>query len=190
MSGLALTFDDGPDERWTPALLGTLARHAARATFFLVAPRATAFPELVARILEHGHTVGLHCDVHVRHSQRDAAWLEADTDQALRRLAELGVSPTLWRTPWGDTAPWTADVAARHGLRLIHWTVDTHDWRGDPAREMFSATRPRLEPGAVVLAHDGIGPGARRTTSEETVAYVELVARYAASRQLPLEALS
>ena len=190
MSDLALTFDDGPDEPVTQALLQTLERHDARATFFLIAPRAAANPDLVARILAGGHSVGLHCDVHIRHSERDADWLEADTEQALARLARLGVSPTLWRTPWGDTAPWTAQVAKRHGLRLVHWTVDTHDWRGDSATEMFTATRRGLGPGAVVLAHDGIGPGARRTNAAETVAYVDLVARYAAQRQMRLEALT
>lgn len=189
LSGLAITFDDGPDQRWTPEVLARLAAHGAQATFFVVAPRAVAHPDLVGRILAHGHSVGLHCDAHVRHSQRDRAWLENDTGQALERLAQIGVSPTLWRTPWGDTAPWTGTIARSHGLRLVHWTVDTHDWRGDGAADMFTATRERLEPGAVVLAHDGIGPGARRDDARETVAYIDLVAPFAAQKQLRLEAL-
>lgn len=190
MRGLAITFDDGPDERWTPAILGRLARHRARATFFVVAPRAGARPDLVRSILEHGHAVGLHCDVHVRHSDRDRRWLEADTERALKRLRRLGVFPSLWRAPWGDTAPWSAAIADRHGLRLIGWSVDTHDWRGDSAAEMFKATHRRLVPGAIVLAHDGIGPGARRDGAAETVAYIDLIARHAAAHDLALEALS
>lgn len=190
MDGVALTFDDGPHELCTPELLDRLDRHRARATFFVIAPLAARQPDLVARMLSHGHSVGLHCDVHMRHSERDRAWVEADTERALGRLADVGVTPRLWRTPWGDTAPWTAEVADRHGLRLVHWTVDTHDWRGDRADEMFAATRGRLGPGAVVLAHDGVGPGARRENTAETIAYVDLVARYAALRQLPLEALA
>lgn len=190
MSGLAITFDDGPDERWTAVLLERLAAHAARATFFVVGPRAAEHPRLIRRMLAHGHAVGLHCDAHVRHSRRDRAWLEADTERALARLARIGVRPTLWRTPWGDLAPWTQAVAERHGLRLVHWSVDSHDWRGDSAGEMFSATRARLRAGAVVLAHDGIGPGARRAGAAETVAYMELVAEFAAARRLRLEALA
>lgn len=189
MKGVALTFDDGPHAVCTPELLDRLARHRARATFFVIAPLAAAHPELLARMLADGHSVGLHCDTHVHHSERDRAWLEADTERALGRLAQVGVTPRLWRTPWGDTAPWTAEVAQRHGLRLVHWTVDTHDWRGDPADEMFAATRRRLTPGAVVRAHDGLGPCARRENTAETIAYVELVARYAGLRQIPLEAL-
>jgi peptidoglycan-N-acetylglucosamine deacetylase len=190
MNALAMTFDDGPDEQWTPVLLDVLAAHAAHATFFVVAPRAAAHPQLIARVLAHGHSVGLHCDTHVRHCERDKDWLEADTERALERLAQLGVSPTLWRTPWGVTASWTAAIARRHRLRLVRWSVDTHDWRGDSAGSMFKATRSQLGPGAVVLAHDGIGPGARRDGAAETVAYLELVARHAAESALTLEALA
>jgi len=190
MRRLALTFDDGPDPDWTPRLLDALARAGARATFFPIAPRAAAHPDLIARILADGHTVGLHCDEHIRHGTRDAEWGRADTARAVRRLNDLGVNPTLWRTPWGDTAPWTARVAAEHGLRLTGWTVDTHDWRGDAAADMLTATRPGLRPGAIVLAHDGIGPGARRGDARETVAYVPLVARHAAERHLALTSLS
>jgi peptidoglycan/xylan/chitin deacetylase (PgdA/CDA1 family) len=186
---MALTFDDGPDERWTAPLLDALARAGARATFFPIASRAAAQPGLVARMLADGHTVGLHGDEHVRHSTRDAAWGRADTERALQRLSTAGAFPTLWRTPWGDTAPWSAEVAGEHGLRIVDWTVDTHDWRGDAAPEMFAATRPGLQAGAIVLAHDGIGPGALRADARETVAYVELVARHAADQKLLLTAL-
>ncbi len=189
MGALAMTFDDGPDERWTAVLLEALARHAATATFFVLGPRAEAQPQLIRRMLDHGHSVGLHCEAHVRHSHRDRAWVEADTERALTRLRRIGVVPSLWRTPWGDTAPWTAAVAQRHGLRVVRWTVDTHDWRGDSAPAMFAATRDGLVPGAVVLAHDGIGPGARRRDAAETVRYLDLVARHAARRGLRLEAL-
>lgn len=190
MQTLSLTFDDGPDPVWTPRLLDALADAGARATFFPIAGMAAAHPGLVARMLDEGHAVGLHCDEHVRHSSRDAAWGQADTARALQRLGDVGVRPALWRTPWGDSAPWTASVAAEHGLRIVGWSVDTHDWRGDGAREMLAATRPRLRPQAVVLAHDGIGPGARRSDARETVAFASLAAEHAAAHGLVLTFLS
>jgi peptidoglycan-N-acetylglucosamine deacetylase len=187
---IALTFDDGPDPRWTPRLLDVLAGAGARATFFPIAPRAAAQPDLVERMIAEGHTVGLHCDAHERHSRWCAAWLRADTDRALRRLQTLGVAPTVWRTPWGDSAPWTPAVASERGLRLVGWSVDTHDWRGDDAHAMLSATARGLRPGAVVLAHDGIGPGARRADARQTIAYAELVTAYAADQGMTLTALA
>ncbi len=74
-----------------------------------------------------------------------------------------------WRTPWGDTAPWSAAVAAERGLRIEGWAADTHDWRGDDAATMLAAVLPGLAAGGTVLMHDGIGPGARRRDCRETV---------------------
>lgn len=190
MHTLALTFDDGPDSDGTPLVLDALARASARATFFVIAPRAAAHPELVARIVADGHRVGLHCDEHVRHSERDAAWCAADTRRALDRLERLGVAPTLWRTPWGDTAPWTEQIASDHNLTIIGWTVDTHDWRGHDAARMYADTRGRLHDGAIVLAHDGLGPGATREHVEATAGYVALVADHGRRHGLALAALA
>jgi peptidoglycan-N-acetylglucosamine deacetylase len=184
-----LTFDDGPDPVWTPRVLDVLAAAGARATFFPIAPRAAAHPDLVARMREEGHEIGLHCDEHVRHSTRTEAWLSADTGCALERLASLGVAPTRWRPPWGDNAPFTREVADAYGLTLTGWTVDTHDWRGDSAAMMFAATRDRLSEEAIVLAHDGIGPGARRVDARETVAYTARVIDFARESGLTLESL-
>ncbi|MGH2895525.1 MAG: polysaccharide deacetylase family protein [Solirubrobacteraceae bacterium] len=189
MTALALTFDDGPDPVWTPQLLDLLQTLRARATFFPIASRAAAHPQIVERMRTEGHAIGLHCADHVRHSERDAAWLGCDTDAALELLAGVGVRPTFWRTPWGDTAPWSSEIASARDLRLIGWTVDTHDWRGDSATEMFEATRGALADGAIVLAHDGLGPGAQRTDPATTLGYVALVGEHACDRGLGLEAL-
>jgi peptidoglycan-N-acetylglucosamine deacetylase len=187
--GVMLTFDDGPDPVWTPRLLDVLASAGAPATFFPIAPRAAGHPDLVARMHAEGHRVGLHCDEHVRHSTQTMAWLIADTDRALERLARLGVTPTRWRTPWGDTAPFTRGVAEARGLVLTGWTVDTHDWRGDSAESMFAATCGDLTDEAIVLAHDGLGPGARRGDARETVAYTERVIDFVHEAGLTLDVL-
>ena len=189
MAALALTFDDGPDAVWTPRLLDLLARLRARATFFPIAARAAAHPRLIARMAADGHTVGLHCDEHVRHSSRDRAWGTRDTRRALALMRSCGVRPSLWRTPWGDLAPWSEAVAAENRLRIVGWTVDTHDWRGDGAEQMFTATRDRLDAGAIVLAHDGLGPGARRGGAAQTLGFVELAAAQATRAGLNLAPL-
>jgi peptidoglycan/xylan/chitin deacetylase (PgdA/CDA1 family) len=189
MLPLHLTFDDGPDRHCTAPLLDLLQAASATATFFPIAPRAQGMPSLIARMRAEGHTIGLHCDEHVRHTERDREWCARDVERALARLRDIGVRPTLWRTPWGVRAPWTQEIAAEHGLRLTQWSADTHDWRGDDATAMFASTRPGLESGGVVLAHDGIGPGARRADAAATLDYVRLVIADAGARELALEAL-
>ena len=189
MTTLALTLDDGPDAETTPRLLDLFAAHHAHATFFPMAERAAAHPGLIARMLEEGHAVGVHCVAHVRHSDCDADAIRRDADRALRALRGLGARPALWRTPWGDLAPFSHDVARERGLEIVGWDADTHDWRGDDADAMLAVTRPGLKPGAIILAHDGIGPGARRTDTSETVRYAEQLLAYASASGLTLEAL-
>lgn len=166
---LALTFDDGPDPRWTPAVLAALAAAGARATFFVLGSRATEHPELVRRALAEGHAVELHGHGHLRHAASGCEAVAADLDAGLDVLRGLGVQPRLWRVPWGDAADWTEALASERGLQMAGWTVDTHDWRGDDAGTMLATCEAGLHDGAIVLAHDGRGPGAQREDCEQTV---------------------
>ena len=168
----ALTFDDGPDPVWTPRVLDALDRAGVRATFFVIAPLALENSDIVAAALEAGHEIELHCTEHLRHTRTPRREVEIDTSEGLEMLRSLGVEPRLWRPPWGVLAPWTEQVAEEFGLRLAHWSADTHDWRGDAAPEMLRSMEPLLGPGAIALMHDGLGPGALRTGCEETVALV------------------
>ncbi len=180
----SLTFDDGPDATWTPRVLDALEAAGARATFFVLGERAAAHAELVARMEGDGHEVQLHGDAHLRHPEHDQETILRDTGTALAHLAELGLRPTLWRLPWGRPAPWTAGLADEHGLRIVGWDADTHDWRGDDAAAMLAAVTPQLEDGCIVLAHDGLGPGARRDDCEQTVSLIEPLVAEARERGL------
>jgi peptidoglycan-N-acetylglucosamine deacetylase len=174
---ICLTFDDGPDPSWTPRILTSLRRRAARATFFVQARRAVANRGLIEAMLEAGHEVGFHCLDHVRHSQRTAEGVESDLAEGLEMLERVGATPSAWRAPWGIETDATRRLAAAGGLRLWGWNVDTHDWRGDGVRKMFGALQAQggLRGGDVILMHDALGPGARRDGCPETVALTELL---------------
>ncbi len=169
---ISLTFDDGPDPVWTPRVLEALQRAEAQATFFVVAPLARQFPHLICDILRAGHRVEFHCTQHVQHTERTRREVEADILAGLWTLEVQGVRPHFWRPPWGVLAPFTAEVADEFGLEIVLWTEGTRDWRGDPAPEMLRRVGSQLRPGSIVLMHDGIGPGARRSGCGETVALV------------------
>lgn len=186
---VALTFDDGPDPVWTPLVLDALARASARATFFVVAPRAERHPFLLARMRDEGHDVAFHCTRHVRHDAMAPEEIEADVRSG---LPALGRSVRLWRTPWGFVTPATEDVAREYRLRLVGWTADTEDWRGGPHGELLDRVEDRLLPGAIVLMHDGVGPGARREGCAGTVDLVRPLVSLARRRSLepgPLDEL-
>lgn len=187
----AFTFDDGPDPIWTPRVLAELDRCGVQATFFVVGERVADDPGLARVARQAGHGVELHCHRHVRHTELSEAELEADTIAALAELERAGLGrPRYWRTPWGVRTAATERVATRHGLRLVDWTIDTHDWRGDESAAMLKAAGALLGDGAVVLMHDALGPGALRTGVEETVGLIAPLAALARGRGLRLDVLS
>lgn len=187
---LSLTFDDGPDARWTLRVLEELHRLRLRATFFVVGERVHAMPAVARTVIEAGHELQLHCHRHIRHTELSEPEIERDTDTALAALAQIGVRPTHWRTPWGVCTDATMCVADARGLELVHWSIDTHDWRGDPAVAMLARARPLLAGGGVVLMHDALGPGASRKGCENTVELLEGLVAAASEQQLSIGPLS
>ncbi len=183
---LSLTFDDGPDPVWTPLVLEQLASCGVTATFFMVGQRVLAYPESARAVLAAGHDVQLHCHRHVRHTELTEADLRLDTESALGALASVGVRPRLWRTPWGICTEASIRVARRLGLRLVRWSIDTHDWRGDRPQKMLADVRPQLANGGAVLMHDAVGPGARRAGCQNTVALLGALAAAAGACGLTL----
>ena len=174
MSTCSLTFDDGPDEVWTARVLDRLASEGAPATFFVMADRARRCAGLIDRMRAEGHEVAFHCVNHIRHSELAEQELRDDTLDGLRTLAQLGTTIRRWRAPWGVVTEATRRIAAEHELQVVGWSADTRDWRGDGAALMHSRVADGLREGAVMLLHDGIGPGARRCDCRETV---ELIPR-------------
>jgi peptidoglycan-N-acetylglucosamine deacetylase len=186
VTGVALSFDDGPDARWTPVLLDRLAELKVPATFFPISSRAASQPALIARLHREGHAVGLHGAFHLDHQTTPTDLIEHDTQLALDWLGEP--SPQLWRPPWGRVTPATAVIAKRHGLRLVTWTADTEDWRASATvASMLERVLPELRPGAVILMHDAVGPGLRedrRDSAERTVELIPLLVAAIREREL------
>jgi peptidoglycan/xylan/chitin deacetylase (PgdA/CDA1 family) len=176
-----LTFDDGPHPVHTRAVLRELAACEATATFFVTpGPHAWVLDEIRAG----GHAVAYHCGRHVRHSDRSRSEVRHELLDDLAELESGGMRPTAWRPPWGELAAWTPALAAASQLDLWGWSDDTEDWAGHDTETMLSRLSSGLGPGAVVLMHDGVGPGARRGGCESTVALVEPLCRLARDRGL------
>lgn len=151
---IALTLDDGPDPLVTPLVLDVLARHGARATFFLIGERAHTQPQLLRRIAAEGHELGNHLWREERAAGLGVHELEEQllrTHDVLARVAE----PRLWRPGSGLVGREAIRVAARHGYRCVLGSVYPHDaqlpWRPYVVREVAARARP----GAIVILHEG-----------------------------------
>ena len=148
-----LTFDDGPSPQYTPQILDVLARHDARATFFVVGRLAQAYPDIVQRIATEGHTIANHAWNH-----EDLAGLSrAAFDETISRTqAVLGdlAAPCL-RPPYGSMDAFTREWASDHGLSLVTWDASPSDWKRPPAEEIADYIVKWARPGIVLLLHDG-----------------------------------
>jgi peptidoglycan/xylan/chitin deacetylase (PgdA/CDA1 family) len=162
--GVALTFDDGPHPKWTPRVLATLAKHEAKATFFLVARKAEEHPDVVRAILDAGHAVGLHSYAHDRlFALRRERRVRADLERGIATLEKLtGSRPTLFRPPIGHTNPIIARVADKLDLTVVGWSAAGHDGVATAnAEDVVSRVRRSLRDGAIVLLHDAPETGNR-----------------------------
>lgn len=154
-----LTFDDGPSPDYTPQILDVLARHDARATFFVVGSLAQAYPDIIQRTAAEGHTLANHAWNH-----EDLAGLsrEAFDETISRTQAVLGdlAAPCL-RPPYGSIDAFTREWAASHGLTLMTWDASPRDWLRPPAEEIADYIVEWARPGVVLLMHDGGGDRSR-----------------------------
>jgi peptidoglycan/xylan/chitin deacetylase (PgdA/CDA1 family) len=151
---VALTFDDGPDPGFTPRVLDILARHRARATFFLIGVRAAAASNLVKRIGDEGHAIGNHSWDHPKFTAIPAGERRRQITDARRVLGPP--SQRLFRPPYGCQS-----VATRMSLlplRYLHvgWNVDIEDWLPHSAEHFAESLTRRLRPGCIVLLHDSL----------------------------------
>ena len=156
---VALTFDDGPDPQWTPAVLGILAQERVPATFCLVGIHVQAHPDLVRSELAQQETLCDHTldhDEHLNRAQpaRIAREVNAGADAIVRAA---GVQTSFYRPPGGTLSPAIVDIAHQRGLRVLYWTVDSEDYLRPPPAVLLQRILAGVRPGAIILLHDGGG---------------------------------
>ena len=125
-----LTYDDGPSERNTPALLDLMAAHRVAATFFLIGNHVRRNPELARRIAGAGHTIGNHTDLHPDLARKDDARVREELTQCQQTIADVtGVLPTLFRPPYGSRRPAVLRIARELQLTAVMWNITAQDWK-------------------------------------------------------------
>lgn len=166
---VALTFDDGPDPKWTPRVLDILKANGITATFFLVGVNAEQYPGLVRRIVAEGHEIGNHT---YYHPNLAVCWpehirLELNATQLLLETI-TGRSTTLFRPPYNaDTSPSSlADLAPLQIANDLNYLVvleniDPQDWARPGADVILQRIKQQRRDGSIILLHDAGGDRAQ-----------------------------
>ncbi|MGB4595705.1 MAG: polysaccharide deacetylase family protein [Anaerolineaceae bacterium] len=172
-----LTFDDGPDPRWTPKVIKLLQAYNARATFFVLGRNAMSYPQLVKDMALSGQTFGNHSFNHAHIAVYSYSDFRAEVDdtteavkEALQDTPELEqlVTPCL-RPPYGEVSPSLYDNAASMGLSIAFWTLDTEDWKNPDPQEVIQSIIEKVEPQSIILMHDG---GEKREATLKSLALI------------------
>lgn len=162
---LVLTFDDGPDPEWTPKVLDVLKEHHAHGVFFVTGTMASRYPDLVKRMVDEGHEVGLHTFNHPDlsyHSKSRIDWELTQNQTALAGAA--GIRTSLFRPPYSSFAdamdnkswPVTKYIGSRGYITVVNNT-DSEDWKRPGVDEIIRRATPKGGKGAIVLMHDSGG---------------------------------
>jgi len=189
---LALTFDDGPDPRWTPPLLDMLEERGQRGTFFVIGERAERHAALLAEMSRRGHEIANHTWAHSLATafvppRRLARELERTNDLIERTT---GVRPRWFRPPVGLLSPRIAQAAEKAGLRLVTWTASARDGAGfTTVARAFGRLDKSIAPGAVLVLHDAAMHGGREPIARELLRLVLDRMDSAGLRSVPLSEL-
>jgi peptidoglycan/xylan/chitin deacetylase (PgdA/CDA1 family) len=156
---VALTFDDGPDPRWTPMILQILHDEQVPATFCVVGHVASRHPELVVAEHDGGYALCDHTVHHIIHLDlRPHSQIVDEIDQAADFIRSVaGTDATYFRAPGGYVSDDVIAVAHQRGLRVLGWTVDPHDYQRPSVDLLLRRVLNTVRPGAIVLLHDGGG---------------------------------
>ncbi|GGW97767.1 hypothetical protein GCM10010383_29620 [Streptomyces lomondensis] len=155
---MVLTFDDGPDPRYTPDILDTLAEYDVRAMFFVCGEMAAGSKELLARMADEGHVVGNHTWSHPLLTRLTRRQIRSQLERTSDVIEDAcGERPEWFRAPYGAWNRATFQIGAELGMEPLAWTLDTLDWTTPGTRSIVQRVENGAAPGVVVLSHDAGG---------------------------------
>lgn len=149
---VALTFDDGPKEGMTDALLDMLKEKGVHATFFMIGAQVEENEDIVRRMYEEGHQLGMHTYSHVDLSCLSEEKQKEEIEKSRKAIeAVVGPSRLLLRPPFGEI---NQTLENWLDCPMILWSVDTKDWTGKSAAEIIRETAETVKDGDIILMHD------------------------------------
>jgi peptidoglycan-N-acetylglucosamine deacetylase len=152
--GMAITFDDGPNPEYTEQLLDLLKKYGVKATFFVVGTKVEKYPEIIKRMSNEGHTIGIHHFHHV------SSWILSPfqlkkqlklTERAIQECTNEKV--VFYRPPWGHFNLFTLFLSKKY--QIVMWSAIFGDWKVENNQSgLLEKLRKTTEPGSILLLHD------------------------------------
>jgi peptidoglycan/xylan/chitin deacetylase (PgdA/CDA1 family) len=158
---IALTYDDGPNPGQTPRLLDLLARHDAKATFFLIGKWAEREPALIREIAAAGHAIGNHTYSHPTMPAHGAERIREELRRCSEAVEASGErfstvdGAALMRPPYGRRRPVTLRTMREEGYVPVTWSITGYDWRAHTTARAIIRRCERAGDGDIILLHDG-----------------------------------
>lgn len=169
---IALSFDDGPNQEYTPQVLSTLAQYNAPATFFVIGKNIQGNESVLKQMDADGHSIGNHSYTHSFFV--DAKSLQGFKNE-LNQTAEsvfniIGKRMKLFRPPYGVTTPNLATASNALNYSIIGWSIRSFDTTADTAQIITRRVQTQIKPGAIILFHD---------TSDKTIQVLKQTLNFA-----------
>src|SRR5229473_1752002 len=175
---IVLSFDDGPDPKWTPKILDVLKQKNAPGVFFVIGNMANQRPDILKREYAEGHEIGNHTFTHPKFDDISHTQIRWELNLTQRLIeSTLGVKSILFRPPYGiDHQPEYAEevaqlpVAQEMGYLIVGQRIDPDDWslrdgKPIPAKEIVDSVLRQANKGNIILLHDGGGDRTQTLTA-------------------------
>ncbi len=153
---IALTFDDGPDPLYTGMILDVLKENDVKATFFLVGNKIKENPGIAERIFKEGHCIANHTYTHIDLKKKSFKVIYSEIQQTEQLIMNIcGVSPKLFRPPWGHISTSQKEELEKYGYKIVLWDVNSGDYKpGVTVNEIVSNVMKNIGGNKVIVFHD------------------------------------
>ena len=152
---VAISFDAAWGNEDTQKLINILDKYGIKATFFLVGSWVDNYPESVKALANAGHSIQNHSNTHPYLTQIDIQKAKEEITACNEKIQKLiGTSPLLLRPPYGDYNAEVVAIVESLGMYPIQWSVDSLDWKGISAEEIYQNVVPKVKSGDIVLFHN------------------------------------
>lgn len=149
---VAITFDDGPHLKNTDDIVNIFSKYNAHATFFMLGSNVVKYPDVVKRVYDAGHEIGIHTWNHKELTKLSSDEVKNEVNNTATEIEKItGKRPTLVRPPYGSI---NENVKNSIDNPLILWNIDSLDWKSRDKEKIVPLVLNDVQDGDIILLHD------------------------------------